>query len=85
MAIKLHRCRLMWVKGPHPCWRAQKALDESGVEYEVVTHAVLHGGRNDVEELSGKRSLPLVEFEDGSLLRDSKVIAARAKDGTLRP
>jgi hypothetical protein len=35
--IKLHRCSAMWVKiGGHPCWRVQKALDEKGVEYEVV-------------------------------------------------
>ena len=35
--IKLHRCSAMWVKiGGHPCWRVQKALDESGTEYEVV-------------------------------------------------
>ena len=27
MAIKLHRCGAMWMKGPHPCWKVQKALD----------------------------------------------------------
>ena len=37
MAVKLHRCSGMWAKfGPHPCWRVQKALDDAGVEYEVV-------------------------------------------------
>ena len=25
MAIKLHRCKNLWVKGPHPCWNVQKA------------------------------------------------------------
>src|ERR671931_428220 len=36
MAVKLHRCRNLWVKGPHPCWKVQKALDEQGVNYEIV-------------------------------------------------
>ena len=37
MAVKLHRCPLTWVKlSGHPCWRVQKALDEMGVEYEIV-------------------------------------------------
>jgi hypothetical protein len=22
--------------GAHPCWRVQKAIDEQGIEYEVV-------------------------------------------------
>ena len=37
MTVKLHRCSGMWAKfDGHPCWRVQKALDEAGVEYELV-------------------------------------------------
>ena len=37
MAVKLHRCGNMWIKvKAHPCWRVQKALDDAGVEYEIV-------------------------------------------------
>ena len=37
MAVKLLRCSNLWVKiGGHLCWRVQKALDEQGIEYEVV-------------------------------------------------
>ena len=37
MAVKLHRCKNMWAKfGTHPCWKVQKALDEQGIDYEVV-------------------------------------------------
>jgi hypothetical protein len=37
MAIKFHRCSGMWGKfSGHPCWRVQKALDEAGVQYELV-------------------------------------------------
>ena len=37
MAVKLYRCKNIWIKASgHPCWRVQKALDEQGVEYEIV-------------------------------------------------
>ena len=45
MTMKLHRCKGTFIKGPHPCWQAQKALDESGVEYQMVKHPILRGGR----------------------------------------
>jgi glutathione S-transferase len=85
MAVKLHRCTGTWIKGPHPCWRAQKALDEAGVDYELVLHpAFPRGRRKELRERTGQRKLPVVEFEDGSFLRESKVIAERAHAGTLR-
>lgn len=85
MTMKLHRCKGLFIKGPHPCWVAQKALDESGVEYEMVKHPILRGGRSEMEQLTGQKKLPVIEFEDGSFLHDSKVIADRARQGTLRP
>jgi hypothetical protein len=33
----------------------------------------------------GPKALPIIEFEDGGLLRDSSVIAERARNGTLIP
>ena len=37
MAIKLHRCPNVFVKVKgHPCWKVQKALDDQGIDYEVV-------------------------------------------------
>jgi DNA-binding transcriptional LysR family regulator len=46
MAVKLHRCGTMWLKiGTHPCWRVQKALDEAGIDYEVVEHPKSRGTR----------------------------------------
>ena len=42
MALKLHHCPVTFLKiGVHPCWRVQKALDEAGIEYEVVKHPKL--------------------------------------------
>jgi glutathione S-transferase len=87
VAVKLHRCSATWVKiGGHPCWKAQKALDEAGVDYEVVLHSGLRFRRPEVAEMTGgPKALPIVEFEDGSLLRESAVIAERAANGTLMP
>jgi glutaredoxin len=84
MAVKLHRCSVTWIKGPHPCWKAQKALDEAGVPYELVLHSPLRGRRPEVETLTGQRKLPLLEFEDGTVLREeSKDLAARIRGGSV--
>src|ERR1700712_358011 len=37
MAVKLHRCPSIFIKMKgHPCWRVQKALDDQGIDYDVV-------------------------------------------------
>lgn len=85
MAVKLHRCSVTWAKYEgHPCWRVQKALDEQGVEYEVVKGPLLPGKRGELEQLSGQRKYPTIEFEDGRVYRDeSKEMAARIRAGKL--
>jgi glutathione S-transferase len=86
MAIKLHRCSGTFIKGGHPCWKAEKALNEAGIEYEVVHHpAFPRSRRAEVERLSGQRKLPIIEFEDGTFLLESSEIVDRAKAGTLLP
>lgn len=85
MAVKLHRCSAEWVKfGGHPCWRVQKALDEQGVEYEVVAGPLRPGRRDELEQLSGQRKYPAIELEDGRVYREeSKDMAARIRAGKL--
>lgn len=85
MAVKLHRCSVTWAKfGAHPCWKVQKALDEQGVEFEVVAGPLRPGKRNDLEQLSGQRKYPVVEFEDGRVYRDESTdMAARIRAGKL--
>lgn len=85
MAIKLHRCPNMWIKiNAHPCWRVQKALDEQGIEYEVVKGPQRSGKRDDLERLSGQRKYPAIEFEDGRTYRaESAEMAKRIRDGQL--
>jgi hypothetical protein len=86
MAIKLHRCPNEWVKlGGHPCWKVQKALDDEGIDYEVVKGPLRPSKRDDLERLSGQRKYPVIEFEDGSVYRDeSKDMAARIRSGELQ-
>ena len=85
MAVKLLRCSNLWVKiGGHPCWRVQKALDEQGIDYELVPGPLRRGKRDRIEELSGQRQYPVIQFEDGSVYREeSKNMAARIRAGKL--
>ena len=85
MPIKLHRCPNVWVKlGGHPCWKVQKALDEQGIDYELVKGPLRPGKRDELERLSGQRKYPVIEFEDGSTYRaESKDMAARISAGRL--
>ena len=97
MPVKLHRCDTNWLKiGAHPCWRVQKALDEAGVEYEVVEHRRSRGTRTalgirqwslcaaaspDYLELTGQPDLPAIELEDGMVIHeDAKELAARIRE-----
>jgi len=85
MAVKLHRCSIKWFKAnAHPCACVQKALDEQGIEYEVVTGPLRPGKRDELQELSGQRKYPAIEFEDGSVYREeSKDMAAKIRAGKL--
>lgn len=78
MAVKLHRCSATWVKvGAHPCWRVQKALDEQGIEYEVVKGPLRPGKRDELDRISGQRRYPAIEFEDGRVYREESADMAR--------
>jgi hypothetical protein len=87
MAVKLHRCPVMFAKlGGHPCWNVQKALDEAGIEYEVVKEPLLRWNRKEYEQRTGQRLVPAIEFEDGTILREeSKDLVARIQEGRLQP
>jgi glutathione S-transferase len=85
MSVRLHRCPNEWVKlSGHPCWKVQKALDEAGVDYELVKGPLRSSKRDDLERLSGQRKYPVIELEDGRAYREeSKEMAARIRAGTL--
>ena len=85
MAIKLHRCPLGFVKtGGHGCWQAQKALDEAGIDYELVKAPLRRPKRAEVIRLTGQEKVPVIEFEDGAALREEgKVLAEMIRSGKL--
>ena len=67
-----------------PCWCVQKALDEQGIEYEVVKGPVRPGKRADLQRLSGQKLYPVIEFENGTIYREeSKDMAATIRAGKL--
>jgi glutathione S-transferase len=75
----------MWVKiDGHPCWKVQKALDDQGVDYEVVKGPLRRGKRDELERISGQRKYPVIEFEDGSAYRaESKEMSEEIRAGRL--
>jgi len=87
MAVKLHRCSGMWAKfGAHPCWRVQKALDDQGIDYELVKEgsARRKSSRIRTIERTGQSKFPWIEFEDGSVYREeSKDMAETIRGGRL--
>ena len=85
MAVKLYRCSTMWLKlGPHPCWKVQKALDNAGIDYEVVMGPVSKSKRGDYEALTGTKMYPAIQLEDGTVIRrESKELVEMIKSGKL--
>jgi len=85
VAVKIHRCSTMWAKGPHPCWQVQEALDEQGIDYQVVRHpAFPRSRRKDYIALTGQKLFPAIELDDGRVIREeSKDLVARIREGRL--
>ena len=84
--VKLHRCPFTFVHNDlDHCWKVQKALDERGIDYEVVKEPALpRSRRKDVIQLSGQKMLPVIEFEGGSAYRaESKDMAETITAGKL--
>ena len=69
--VKLHRCPFTFVhNNMDACWKVQQALEDQGIEYEVIKEPVYpRGRRKDVIRISGQHMLPVIEFEDGSAYR----------------
>ena len=84
-SVKLHRCSWTFLHTDlDACWKVQRALDEQGIDYEVVKHGFGKGERPRVRALSGQKLLPVIEFEDGRSYRaESDEMAARVRAGQL--
>jgi hypothetical protein len=86
MTVKLHRCGGQWVKiKAHPCWRIEKALMDTGVEYERVPGPRRRKERTVLVEGTGQDMYPAIQFEDGSWYREeSKGMEKTIREGRLR-
>lgn len=86
MKVKLHRCPFTFLHSEiDSCYRVQNALEEQGIEHEVVKQPTLpRSRRKDVVRLSGQVWLPMIEYEDGATYREeSKDMAATIRAGKL--
>jgi hypothetical protein len=74
----------------HPCGRAAKALDDAGLRYE---HKKVKGGtlkvwtwpsrardRQEIEQLSGQRGVPILLLDDGGVVTGSGAIVSWARE-----
>ena len=86
MAVKLHRCPFTFLHTDlDACWKVQKALDEQGIDYEIVKEPSLpRGRRKEIIEKTGQQMLPVIEFEDGSTYRaESDDMRETIREGKL--
>ena len=85
MTVKLHRCPNEWVKVKgHPCWKVEKALQDMGVDYELAPGPLRRSKRDQLEQDTGGRLYPAIEFEDGTFYREeSKDMERTIRDGKL--
>ena len=84
--ITLHRCPFTFLKTDgHACHRVQSALEEQGIDFDVVkTGALPRSRRKDLIRITGQDRLPAIEFADGSSYRaESAEMAAEIKAGRL--
>ncbi|MBJ7331710.1 MAG: glutathione S-transferase domain-containing protein [Solirubrobacteraceae bacterium] len=84
--VKLHRCPLTFIHhDADSCWRVQRALDEQGIEYEIVKEPLYpRGRRKEIKEMTDQVYLPVIQFEDGTSYRaESKEMASRIRAGEL--
>jgi hypothetical protein len=86
MKVKLHRCDNEWVRCTgHPCWNVQHALDQAGIEYELVMHPSFpRSERTEYIALCGSKMLPAIELDDGTVIHeDSKDLVAMIAAGKI--
>jgi glutaredoxin len=76
----------------HPCARAQKALNEAGIEYDKVLAGhgspipfLRKGSRDELERETGSTHLPTLKLPDGTVITHSKEIIAWAGEQAAAP
>lgn len=69
----LYRCRTPtnWLC---PCGRVERALRRAGVEHDTVRVALRKRDRDEVEELSGQRHVPLLTIGDEAICDSRRIV-----------
>jgi glutathione S-transferase len=69
----LYRCRTPtnWLC---PCGRVERALRKAGVEHDTERVAWRKRDRDDVEELSGQRHVPLLVTDDEAICDSKRIV-----------
>jgi hypothetical protein len=72
--------------GPHPCKRAQRALRDTGHDFEKIVYGkgklfgfFTKGRRPDLEVMSGQEKLPVLKLPSGETVNGGANIATWAK------
>lgn len=72
--------------GPHACKRAQRALRDSGHDFEKIVYGkgipfglFTKGRRPDLKEMSGQEKLPVLKLPNGETVNGGGSIVAWAK------
>jgi glutathione S-transferase len=80
--MKLYRCKTP-TNSLCPCGKVAKALDAAGHEYETERMPLSSKPekRQNIVELTGQPKVPVVVFDDGQAVHDSKTIIARVSAG----
>lgn len=85
--VKLHRCSYTFLHiKADACWRLQQALDEEGVDYEIVKHGFgkSEKSRAEIVEMSDQKFVPVLELADGTIYREeTDDMIAKLKAGQL--
>ncbi len=61
------------------CRRSKRLLDSLGVAYEYIDVANDDAGKDAAIEISGKQSIPVITFSDGTYVVEPSDIDLRAK------
>ena len=72
-AARLHRCRTPtnWLC---PCGRVARELDRRGVDYETDRVAWRARDRDEIDELTGQRKVPVVELEREVIVDSKRIV-----------
>ena len=61
------------------CRRSKRLLDSLGVAYDYIDVANVDAGKDVAIEISGKMSIPVITFSDGTFVVEPSDIDLRAK------